>query len=227
MVSKALFIPSVFSKRIKNKQKLKKKMKPIHKLLLFLLIAGNIFGAIFGFTWWYGSQLLNSPWYLWLIVAPCPLYAALFVVCISIILLKFHLKNFFIQLLLFLSGVGMIKYGIWTVFFWLSYPSARVTLPMYMIAWLVGGHAVMVLESALIIPKINIKKYGAIFLIISLAWFFLNDFVLYFRNEITSKIEIPHLNLVFYAALFLTAISPFAVLAANKFLKKKDLIKDL
>ena len=195
-------------------------MKLIHKIILFLLIAGNIFGAIFGFTWWYGDQLMNSPFYLWLIVAPSPLYAALFVVCFLIILLKFKLKNFFIQLLLFLSSAGLIKYGIWTVFFWLSYPSARSSLPVYMIAWLAGSHAVMALESGLLIPKINIKKYGAIFAVLSLGWFFLNDFFHYLRNEITSKIEIPHLNIIFYVAIFLTIISPLIILLIYKKIKK-------
>ena len=194
-------------------------MKLLHKILLAVLILGNVFGAIFGFTWWYGDQLLKSPWYLWLIVAPCPLYAALFVVCISIILLNFHLKNFFVQLLLFLSSVGMIKYGIWTVFFWLSYPSARISLPIYMIVWLVGGHAVMALEPALIVPKVNVRKYWTIFLFLSLAWFFLNDFFHYFRNDITSKIEIPHIGIIFYAAVFLTLLSPFAVWILHKKVK--------
>ncbi|MBW3022940.1 DUF1405 domain-containing protein [Candidatus Woesearchaeota archaeon] len=193
-------------------------MKTIYKIQLFILIAGNIFGAIFGFTWWYGDQLLRSPWYLWLIVAPCPLYAALFVVCISIILLNFRLKNFFIQLLVFITSVGLIKYGIWTVFFWTTY-SGSSGLQWYMIAWLVVSHSAMAVESVLLVPKINIKKYGKILVPLSLAWFFLNDFFHYFRNQLTDKIEIPNMDIIFYVAIILTLLSPFIVLLIKKKIK--------
>lgn len=209
----SLFLKNYFSEIIKN--------KITRRAIIFLLIIGNIVGAIFGFTWWYGEQLLRSPFYLWIIVAPCPVYASLFVVCFLMILVRIKVHNFITQLLLFVTSTGLIKYGIWTVFFWLSFPMVSNSLPLYIIFWLVVSHLVMAAESFILIKNIK-TEHNSLFILLSLVWFLTNDFFHYWRGGITNKIEIPNLGIVSCVALFLTLSSPFVVFLIIKLLEKNN-----
>ena len=63
-----------------------------------LLIIGNTVGVIFGFTYWYGGQLLENPIYLWPLIPVSPLYAGLFVIALIFIQQKKQLSNLFLSL---------------------------------------------------------------------------------------------------------------------------------
>ena len=192
----------------------------LKKTILYLLIIGNVIGAFFGFTWWYGDQLARTAWYWWPVAAPSPLYAALFVV--SAALLLFKVKNSVsISLFHFIASVGLIKYGIWTVIFWLTYPGSS-ELGILMISWLTLSHAAMVAESFLLSHAIDLRKSGraAVFLIFSFLWFGLNDFYHYFYGGMMTKISIPDMSIALITGVILTFTAPFIVFFSVKRISK-------
>jgi uncharacterized membrane protein YpjA len=197
----------------------------LQTVLIVLLLLGNIIGAIFGFTWWYGEQLLNAPWYLWIFTAPSPMYAALFVLCAIMLLLNTSNSGFvsshpgFSSLLFFITSVGLIKYGIWTVVFWLTFPGAA-ELGTLMIVWLAFSHGMMALESSLIYHRIRFKKYGLAALFGTLAFFLLNDYLDYVGPTMMTKIAIPHMDIASVTAFTLTLIAPFLVYFIAKKVRK-------
>src|SRR3989344_849558 len=188
----------------------------LKKTILYLLIIGNVIGAFFGFTWWYGDQLARTAWYWWPVAAPSPLYAALFVV--SSALLLFKVKNSVsISLFHFIASVGLIKYGIWTVIFWLTFPGSS-ELGILLVLWLTFSHATMAAESLLLSHAIDLRNScrAVSFIIISLLWFGLNDFYHYFYGGMMTKISIPHMSIALITAISLTVIAPFIVFLSVK-----------
>lgn len=169
------------------------------KFIFWFLIIGNIIGAIFGFTYWYGPQLLASPFQYWIFIATCPLYAALFVVCALFIWYK--KKNSF---LFYLTSVGLVKYGLWTVAFWANYKGAPVNNWMFL--WLIFSHSMMVLESVILYSRIEFKKWHVA---IAWAWFGLNDYVHYSMQYAAAPFKIIPTEM--YVAIILTVLGPLAV----------------
>ena len=185
---------------------------------LYLLLLGNIIGAVFGFTWWYGEQLKQAKWYLWIFTAPSPMYAALFVVAAILIMIRVkdsQATSFFY----FITSIGLIKYGIWTIIFWLTFSGAK-ELGYLMIAWLVFSHGVMAAESSLLYHKIQLKKYSIPFLLMATAWFLLNDYLNYVGPTMMTKIAIPNWTIASSTAIVLTIISPFLAYFLAKRIRK-------
>jgi len=73
----------------------------------------DLAGAIAGYTYWYGSTILASPWYYWIFVPDCPIAATL----MGAALIAYLLGRRW-QLLGFLAAGTCIKYGLWTVVSW-------------------------------------------------------------------------------------------------------------
>ena len=139
--------------------------EPLFKLVILLNIA-----AVFTGLWYYWGQLAATPLQLLIFVPDCPLYVLLAIP----ILLKW-VKN---DIYSFLVSIGMVKYGLWTVFA-LLYNWEFYFLPEFLLVTIIFiiGHLGMALEGAVILPK---KRIGALALAIILAWFLLNDYADYF-----------------------------------------------
>ena len=60
------------------------------KVVFWLLMLGNLLGVIFGFTYWYGPQLLESSLKYWIFIPASPLFALLLVV--SALMIYFRKK---------------------------------------------------------------------------------------------------------------------------------------
>lgn len=169
------------------------------KAVFWLLVLGNVLGAIFGFTYWYGSQLLNNSILYWVFIATSPLYALLFVVCAFMI--YFRKKNSF---LFFITAVGLVKFGIWTVIFWLGYNAEPIG--RLMLYWLVFSHLIMALEASIFFSRIEFRKW---YLITAWLWFALNDYMNYSLKFITDKVTIAPREM--YVAIALTILAPLVV----------------
>ena len=180
------------------------------KVLFWILILGNVIGAIFGFTYWYGSQLLASPFIYWVFIATCPLYATLFVVCAFLVLYK--KKNSF---LFYLTSVGLVKYGLWTVIFWVNYQGTQITNWLFL--WLVVSHSIMALESMILYSRIEYKPWH---IFAALLWFGLNDFINYHLKYVTNKVTIFPREM--YVAIVLTIVVPFLVYWLVKWFRYKN-----
>ena len=170
----------------------------ISRGLFLALIIGNLIGVMFGFTYWYSDQLLSSPVWLWPLIPVSPLYALLFVV--ALVLIKYKIDNSFFY---YLTAVGLVKYGVWTVIFWLGAKYTGVT--WLMLVWLVLSHLVMALESVLLFPFIKLKWW---YVPVTMAWFLLNDYTHYGLGFLTSKIPVCNVVLAAITAIVLTIIVP-------------------
>ncbi len=139
--------------------------EPLFKLVILLNIA-----AVFTGLWYYWDQIAATAPALLIFVPDCPLYVLLAIP----ILLKW-VKN---DLYSFLVSIGMVKYGLWTVFV-LLYNWDFYSLPDFIpvTAIFIIGHLGMALEGAVLLPK---KRIGALALALVLAWFLLNDYADYF-----------------------------------------------
>ena len=135
--------------------------EPLFKLVLFL----NILAVIVG-IYYYWDQITATPLYLLIFVPDCPLY-----VLLAIPLLLKWVKN---DAYSFLVSVGMIKYGLWTVFVLLFHWDVY-SLPDYLLVTIIFiiGHLGMALEGAAILPK---KKVAAFAVLLAIGWFLLNDY---------------------------------------------------
>lgn len=80
--------------------------------LLFFVLLGS---AVAGYLYWYGDSLQAAPWCFWLFVPDSPLS----ITFMAAALLGFHYGRRWELLGLVASGACM-KYGLWTVFVWLT-----------------------------------------------------------------------------------------------------------
>ncbi len=142
----------------------------LYRPLAIFIILCNLAGSLWGFISWYGRTLLQTPWYMWVFVPDCPLYALLFVIPLTLILLR--RSRPWINALV---AVGLIKYGIWTVFYWVVYWSRTADFNFMSVAMTLT-HTGMILEGLLLLSFLRMDWPTA--LTVS-GWFLLNDWVDY------------------------------------------------
>jgi len=118
--------------------------------LFWPVFAANMIGAFYGFFFFYPSQLLSSPLYLWPFIPDCPLFALLF--AISMILVRTGARHGLAHLFNFLVFAGSLKYGFWTVFVLVSYPEfyASTALGAFLSTALTLAHIGLFFEAFLL-----------------------------------------------------------------------------
>ena len=165
----------------------------LFKLLLLL----NIAAVLVGF-WYYQDQLASTPLHLAIFVPDCPLYVLLAIP----ILLGFRNAAYS-----FLVSIGMLKYGLWTVFVllfhWSAY-SVPAMLPVTVI--FIIGHIGMAFEGLVLLPK---EKASLAILLVAIAWLLLNDVSDYFWGTVP---PIPSEGMWLVAALTFAASLAFPLL---------------
>ena len=142
----------------------------LYRPMALFIILCNLIGSVWGFIFWYGQTLLQTPWYMWVFVPDCPLYALLFVVPLALILLG--RSRPWINALV---AVGLIKYGIWTVFYWVVYWSRTADFNFMSIAMTVT-HTGMILEGLFLLSFLRMDWPTVLGVG---GWFLLNDWVDY------------------------------------------------
>ncbi|MBI5229059.1 DUF1405 domain-containing protein [Candidatus Micrarchaeota archaeon] len=145
------------------------------KNLVLGLILVNVIAFFYGIYYYWG-QLQRTPFYLWLFVIDCPLYAILFALVLALMLLG--LKN---NLLTFITSVGAFKYGVWTMFVILFYGElflSPVNFPTYSLLFI--AHFGLTLEGLFLMGEVSGEKgFLKKLVLVSVAWFLLNDFLDY------------------------------------------------
>ncbi|MCP4647217.1 MAG: DUF1405 domain-containing protein [bacterium] len=136
---------------------------------------------------------------LWVFIPDCPLYVALLLI---IVVLDIKSDAF-----RFLTGAGLVKYGLWTLMIFALYPEYYFSDPLATQTMiLIFGHVLMVLSSLIIIPK----KIDLRILLLVLLWFLINDFMDYEVGTLPGFPE-GHLDVVIQATVALSLLSVFAV----------------
>lgn len=143
--------------------------------LVSVLVVANAIGAAYGFIFYYGQQLSETPIWLWPFVPDCPLYSLL--IAVSLVLIVWGIKsNWFI----FISLIGAMKYGFWTVYVLGAYSAFYFTPEssfMYFVLFV--AHIFLFLEAFLLLGNF---RPDLKLLWLALGWFLLNDLSDYVLN---------------------------------------------
>ena len=146
-----------------------------HSTLFWTAIFLNVLGVIVG-TYFYASQLAATPLPLILFVPDCPLY-----VFLSLLIIFRVVRN---DVFSFIVSIGMVKYGLWTVFALFFHSSHYFVPNMFAISVIfVIGHIGMAVEGLAILPQ---KRLGTLALALAVGWFLINDAPDYFLGTVPS-----------------------------------------
>ncbi len=110
--------------------------------IFWACVVANLLGAVVGTIFWYGPMLLASPLWAYPFIPDCPLAAALGTVALLGINAKRQWGFFYA-----FAAFACIKYGLWTVAYWLQ-------------AWSVGGFFWNPIEIMLFVTHIGLFIEG-------------------------------------------------------------------
>jgi uncharacterized membrane protein YpjA len=195
------------------------------QIFLWVLIIANLIGAAIGYIFWYGDQLLSTPWYLWIITPDCPLAATLFVV--SLLLIRKGVKAAWFY---FITAVWLLKYGLWTIFVYVHILITTVDttgLFMFMtfvMVMVILSHIAMMIEGYWLASFACQLKRAWLMIPASALLFFVNDYFDYYSTTLTTLPRDANVGLYAAVAMFGTIVFPFIVYwsrnKATKFIKK-------
>jgi uncharacterized membrane protein YpjA len=139
--------------------------------LFWICVTTNLIGSILGTIFWYGPMLLTSPVWALPFIPDCPLAALLATIALFGIRSK---KRW--AFLYTLTTFACIKYGIWTILFWVRQwvGSGEITLMGFI---LFVSHIGLFVEGMLFVPHMGTISLLKRILLIS--WFGLSIFVDY------------------------------------------------
>jgi len=144
-------------------------MRAFERPWIWLVIAINVAGAIFGF-YWYEWQLLSSPLWQWIFIADCPISATL--MAIALLTMALGRDSSPIKAL---ASCCSIKYGLWTCLviliyheYFLSPENRTLYIGMFV------AHALLACEGLLLLSRV--KGYC----LLAFGWLLLNDVMDYF-----------------------------------------------
>ena len=147
--------------------------KGLQSSLFRIAIILNVLAVIMG-MYFYAGQLALTPLPLLIFVPDCPLY-----VFLTILVILGIVRN---ELFSFIVSIGMVKYGLWTVFVLLFYSGHYFAPGMLAVSVVfVLGHLGMALEGFALLPA---RRVGASALALAIAWFLMNDFSDYFLGTV-------------------------------------------
>ena len=152
-------MPAARHKRVAQKADSMDDSSKLFLIAIFLNVSAVIIGGYF-----YLDQLAATPWHLIVFVPDCPFY-----VFLALLIILGMVRN---EIFSFIVSIGMVKYGLWTVFVLLfhwnfySQPLLFWTTVLFIL-----GHFGMASEGIALLPK----KPARLALALALAWFLLND----------------------------------------------------
>jgi uncharacterized membrane protein YpjA len=137
---------------------------------LAIILIGLV-GGVAGFIYWYGPTFSSYPVWQWVFIPDCPLFAVLFALALGLILLN---RNW--PLYNALVAFGLIKYGTWTVVYWIAYwinTQGRFTTESIVMA---ASHLGMILEGLFLLSSLRMNWRTVV---ASALWFGLSDWMDY------------------------------------------------
>jgi uncharacterized membrane protein YpjA len=140
-----------------------------HKSFMWLLLAINVLGTIYGYIWYMWQLKITDP--IFLIFVPDSPTASLF---FSIALFGWLINRNF-KLIEALALITLVKYGLWAVVMniWTQFEAG----PIGFVGWmLVVSHFAMAVQALLYIPK---YKFNWIHILIAAIWTLHNDVIDY------------------------------------------------
>lgn len=167
-------------------------------LLFWAAVTANLLGVIVGGVVWYGPMIAAAPLWALPFIPDCPLAALLGTIALFGLRAGRRWRWFYA-----LTAFFCIKYGLWTIAFWLrQWSGSGVVLPVE--AMLFVTHIGLLCEGLLFVPHIGRLGLPARMWVI--AWFALSLFVDYglgFHPPLASHVT---RDFIFWLAAALTAI---------------------
>lgn len=165
-----------------------------NKKFLFVLLIINVLAGLFSISYYF-SQLQNTNPLLWLFVIDCPLYAIFFG-----LILYFRINDTDKPWLSFIVIVGMIKFGLWTIFvLWQS----NLIFDYWLFAL---SHFLMIVQT---IVFFRIFTFKVKHVLLAVVWFITNDFFDYVL--LTHPFFIGDFQNVFIFAVLTSILLPFII----------------
>lgn len=178
-----------------------------NRQLIVALAIINFVGFLYG-IYYYNYQLGITPVYLWIFTLDSPLPVLLFVFVAYFLYYSKKMP----QWLLFLTIVGLVKYGLWTAlviilfrdyFFGFAPLIYAINLPL---------HIGMVLEGAVLVTKLKPKIFD---FAIVLTFFLINDIMDYFFGTL------PTIPSAYNSYLLVESIAVTILLPILLYMRKK------
>lgn len=172
------------------------------KKVFWILVLLNLIGAVYGFVFYYGSQLIetfNSNPLLLIFVPDSPLVA--FILAAAFLSIKFNFKS---DLFLFIAFAAAIKNGFWTVSVLSFYPDFYFPINPLLYIVLFAAHIGIFFEAFILLGKIQLERY---FIVVSLFFFF--------ANEISDYVFFTHPPLPMDSLTFMYQYTSFLSIAAT------------
>ncbi len=175
-----------------------------HPLIFWACVVANLIGAVFGGWFWYGPMLLASPLWAWPFIPDCPLAALLGAVGLLALWAGKQWRWFYA-----LTAFACIKYGIWTIAFWLrQWSGAGEAYPIEIMLFIT--HIGLLIEGLLFVPHISPLSLRARLGVI--GWFGLSLFVDYGLGYYPPLSLFVSESYVMWLAIWLTGILSFVLL---------------
>lgn len=167
-------------------------------LIFWICVTTNLVGTILGTIFWYGSMLMSSPWWALPFIPDCPLAALLGTIALFSIRAEKKWSFFYT-----LTAFACIKYGVWTVLFWIRQwvGSGEMTTIGFI---LFVSHIGLFVEGLLFVPFSGMIPLSQRLLII--GWFGLSIYVDYGLGYDPGMASHVPLTFAFHTALTLTTI---------------------
>jgi len=175
-----------------------------HPVIFWACVVANLIGAVFGGWFWYGPMLLASPLWAWPFIPDCPLAALLGAVALLALWAGKQWRWFYA-----LTAFACIKYGIWTIAFWLrQWSGAGEAYPIEIMLFIT--HIGLLIEGLLFVPHISPLSLRARLGVI--GWFGLSLFVDYGLGYYPPLSPFVSESFVMWLAIWLTGILSFVLL---------------
>jgi uncharacterized membrane protein YpjA len=181
---------------------------------LYLVIAANLLGTLFGFYYYLPQISENNP-LLWIFIMDSPL-STLFVALSLIFYLRSRQKEF----LNHLAFIGNFKYGLWTVFVLFHYLESFLAMRgTLLFSFLALSHFLMFIQAFLVLDYL---EFDYRYLVVAASFFLVNDLLDYGLGIHSTLPEVNGFtDPAGIAAILLTALSVVSLLY---FKKKRKMI---
>ncbi|PDW00344.1 DUF1405 domain-containing protein [Candidatus Chloroploca asiatica] len=173
-------------------------------LLFWSAMGANLIGVVWGGWIWYGPQLAAAPWWAWLFIPDCP--AAALWATIAFLGLRYGRDWGWFNAF---AAFACIKYGLWTLAFWLRHWSVVGTFEPLEIMLFVS-HMGLTAEGVLLALHIGSLSLPVRLSII--GWFALSIWVDYGLGHHPPLTYAVPVAFVFWVATGLTALLGLALL---------------
>ena len=204
------------TKLITHLRELSKRVMLRYDWLFWTFIVVNVIGFVWGTIGWYGEQLPQTPLILWIFVPDCPLVSLQFAIGLWGIRQGKRWTVFNLW-----TGLGSIKYGVWTCLIWLVY-WAQTGNFFFLSVFMFVTHIGLIAQGVVLL--LLTKEWSVREVLPALAYYVLADFVDYGLGHHPTYISSVPAALVQWHTVAMTWLLAGGLLALATSKEKKNVV---